>query len=571
LVLGGSVLVPLGPLRGLGTVLLLVVCVNGINMIDGQDGLASGLGAIAALGVFALAGHRASWGIVLAAALAGSLCGLLGWNRPPARIFLGNSGPGAIGVVLVAGTAALAHADGWRGLLAGGACLGVFLFEVVFTLLRRRGRANLMTGDRLHSYDLLAAGGGSRSRVTLLFWGAGACLVGLAAVVRFLPLPLGVLLICAAGAAAALWGGRLWSRRPRPVPDSAIPPGAGGEHVEVVAVSRALTPASGRYLVTGAAGFIGSHLVDELLTRGHSVIAIDAFRPGYDRGWKERNLAPALAHPRLDLREQDLLEADLEQLVLRVDGVFHLAAQPGVRTSWGPAFAAYARDNLLVSQRLFEAAAGTGRRVAVVSSSSVYGDAEQYPTPESAPLRPVSPYGVTKVAVEQLAAAYERRGLDHVLLRYFTVYGPRQRPDMAFMRIAWALLAEEAFGLFGDGEQLRDVTYVADVVAATIAALDGGRSGAVYNVGSGRDVSLSHAISVFEELFGRRLRVQVCGSAAGDMSRTLSDSRSLCEAVGWQASTSLEQGIAAQLAWAQQIWLAVDEAVSAGEILRARE
>ena len=239
-----------------------------------------------------------------------------------------------------------------------------------------------------------------------------------------------------------------------------------------------------RYLVTGCAGFIGSHLTDALVQRGHEVIGVDAFTDYYPRPQKESNLEKARGAAGHSLVEVDLSEAALEPLLENVDGIFHLAAQPGVRGSWGATFAHYVRDNILATQRLFEAAASKGVRIVMSSTSSVYGNAETYPTREEAIPRPVSPYGVTKLACESLARAYtESFALEVVLLRYFTVYGPRQRPDMAFARIISALLNGNPFSVYGTGEQSRDFTFVDDAVEATIAAMERGPRAIVYNVG----------------------------------------------------------------------------------------
>src|SRR5205809_6204607 len=216
-----------------------------------------------------------------------------------------------------------------------------------------------------------------------------------------------------------------------------------------------------RYLVTGAAGFIGSQLAEALAAQGHEVLGVDCFTDYYDPALKEENAAS------LDVARFDLAEQDLE--LAGVDGVFHLAGQPGVR-SFGEVFEEYVRRNLLASRRVFEAAAAAGARVVFASSSSVYGEAERYPTPEDTEPRPVSPYGITKLGCEQLAYAYAQGfGLDAVVLRYFTVYGPRQRPDMAITRIAEALASGGMYELYGTGTQSRSFTFVADAVAATIA------------------------------------------------------------------------------------------------------
>ncbi len=243
------------------------------------------------------------------------------------------------------------------------------------------------------------------------------------------------------------------------------------------------------YVVTGAAGFIGSHLAETLLARGHEVRAVDCLTPYYDPRLKEENAA------RLDLERVDLAEDELD--LDGADAVLHLAGQPGVR-SFGTVFADYLRDNVLATQRVLEAAAAAGVRVVLASSSSVYGDAERFPTGEDVEPRPVSPYGVTKLACEHLARTYARSfGADVVTLRYFTVYGPRQRPDMAFARMMTALAAGRPFELYGDGARSREFTYVADAVAATIAALDA-PAGSVYNVGGGSEASMDEAIAALE-------------------------------------------------------------------------
>ena len=307
-----------------------------------------------------------------------------------------------------------------------------------------------------------------------------------------------------------------------------------------------------RYLITGCAGFIGSHLTDEIIARGGEVVGVDAFTDYYARETKEFNLAEARADTGLTLVELDLTEGDLEPLLDGVDGVFHLAAQPGVRGSWGDGFARYVQDNILATQRLFDAMAGTGLRVVMASTSSVYGNAETYPTREDASPRPVSPYGVTKLACESLARTYaECFGLEAVLLRYFSVYGPRQRPDMAFARIIAAVLGERPFSVFGSGEQSRDFTYVGDAVEATLAAMEGGPAGIVYNVGGGSETTLNQAIAVCERLADKRLRVVHEPQAHGDVRRTGADTTLAAAKLGWRPRVSLEEGLARQLAAAR--------------------
>jgi UDP-glucuronate 4-epimerase len=297
-----------------------------------------------------------------------------------------------------------------------------------------------------------------------------------------------------------------------------------------------------RYLVTGSAGFIGSHLLDALSSAGHEVVGVDCFTDYYDPAEKERN-ASGREVLRLDLAVDPL---DLDG----VDGVFHLAGQPGVR-SFGDVFALYLRRNLLATQRVFEAAAGAGVRVVFASSSSVYGDAESYPTPEDATPRPISPYGLTKLGCEHLADAYARGfGLDAVVLRYFTVYGPRQRPDMFLRRVCERLLDGGTLEIYGTGAQSRSFTYVGDAVAATVAAMESAASGNVYNVGGGEEASMLEAIAAVERLSGRSLDVRHVDVARGDVARTKADVSRIGAELGWSPATSLEDGLAAMWSWA---------------------
>jgi UDP-glucuronate 4-epimerase len=297
-----------------------------------------------------------------------------------------------------------------------------------------------------------------------------------------------------------------------------------------------------RYLVTGAAGFIGSHLTEALVERGHEVVSVDCFTDYYDPALKEEN-ARGFDVSRLDLAEENLALDGF-------DGVFHLAGQPGMR-SFGDVFEDYVRRNLLVSRRVFEAASAAGVRVVFASSSSVYGDAERYPTPEAAEPRPLSPYGITKVGCEQLAYAYGKNfRLDAVVLRYYTFYGPRQRPDMALARIVDALARGSSFELYGDGMQSRSFTYVADGVDATISAMERATAGMVYNVGGGREATMREAIGLLETIAGRSLDVVERPAAAGDMRRTAPDVARAERDLGWRATTSLEDGLRAQWEWA---------------------
>ena len=295
-----------------------------------------------------------------------------------------------------------------------------------------------------------------------------------------------------------------------------------------------------RYVVTGAAGFIGSHLAEAVLAAGHEVVAIDCFTDYYDPARKEENAA-ALDVSRLDLAEDEL---DLAG----ADGVFHLAGQPGVR-SFGPVFADYVRRNVLATQRVLEAAAGA--RVVLASSSSIYGDAETYPTPEETSPQPLSPYGITKLAAEHLARAYATSfGLDAVVLRYFTVYGPRQRPDMALERVVEALAAGTPFELYGDGSQSRSFTYVADAVEATIAAMERAPAGATYNVGGGEEATMREVIETLERISGRKLDLRAGPPAAGDVRRTSADVSRIRADLDWAPRVRLEDGLREQWSWA---------------------
>ncbi len=298
-----------------------------------------------------------------------------------------------------------------------------------------------------------------------------------------------------------------------------------------------------RAVVTGAAGFIGSHLGEALLARGDDVLGVDSFNDYYDPDRKRENASG------LDVVEADLAQASVEPLLEGADVVFHLAGQPGVR-SFGSVFGDYLVRNTLATQRLLEAAVAVGVKVVYASSSSIYGDAETYPTPESAQPRPNSPYGITKLACEHLAGAYARSfGLEAVGLRYFTVYGPRQRPDMAFARVVEALACGDSFELYGDGSQSRSFTYVADVVEATMLATEA-PAGTIYNVGGGEEATLRDAIEALERISGRSLDVRYGPPARGDMRRTRADTTRITEALGWRARTPLEQGLRAHWEWA---------------------
>lgn len=294
-----------------------------------------------------------------------------------------------------------------------------------------------------------------------------------------------------------------------------------------------------RYAVTGAAGFIGSHLAHRLEEQGHDVVGFDSFTDYYDPARKEENAAG------LDVRRVDLGDAHLD--FDEFDAVFHLAGQPGAR-SFGHVFPDYLWRNVLATQRVFESAANAGKRVVWASSSSVYGDAERYPTTEDVTPRPNNPYGITKLTCEHLHDTYARVfGLHAAGLRYFTVYGPRQRPDMAFARMMEALARDEEFEVYGDGNQSRSFTFVDDVVDATIAALDA--PDGIYNVGGGEEATIREALALAGEVAGRELRVTYGPPQTGDNRRTRADTTKIHEVTGWEATTTLRDGLAAHWAW----------------------
>jgi nucleoside-diphosphate-sugar epimerase len=303
-------------------------------------------------------------------------------------------------------------------------------------------------------------------------------------------------------------------------------------------------------LVTGCAGFIGSHLVERLLADGWRVRGLDAFTDYYPRAEKEANLAAVTGDAGFELLEADLSAAPLEPLLADRPVVFHLAAQPGVRGSFGEGFAIYVRDNVLATQRLFEAAASSGcRRVVWASSSSVYGDAAAYPCRErQTATAPRSPYGMTKRACEDLAAIYRQRGIDPVGLRYFTVYGPRQRPDMAMRRLCEAALSGETFPVYGDGLQVRDFTYVADVVDATLRAAHA-TVPPILNIGGREAATLLDVIATVERLVGFTIALERLPDQIGDVRRTGADTTLAREHLGWQAHVGLADGLAAMVEW----------------------
>lgn len=305
-------------------------------------------------------------------------------------------------------------------------------------------------------------------------------------------------------------------------------------------------------LVTGAAGFIGSHLCEALLARGRQVVGVDCFTDYYDRAAKVSNLSRALAQPRFRLVEADLVDVDLPRLLDGVDLIYHLAGQPGVRGSWGSQFEVYARNNILATQRLLEASWAAGNIPLVyASSSSVYGNRPEMPLQESAAPAPISPYGVTKLAAEHLCRLYnDVYGLPTLSLRLFTVYGPRQRPDMAFRRFLKAAAAGQEIELYGDGTQTRDFTYVADVVRAFLLAGDKclARDTAVQviNVAGGTRASVNEVLDAIAALAGGNLSVRRLPAQPGDVRDTWADTGIAVTALGFRPEISLMAGLERQ-------------------------
>jgi len=304
-------------------------------------------------------------------------------------------------------------------------------------------------------------------------------------------------------------------------------------------------------LVTGVAGFIGSQVAEALIARGARVIGLDCFTDYYPREVKESNLGRLLGADRFTFVEVALQRADLAALGDGVTHVFHLAAQAGVRKSWGRDFRTYTVNNVEATQVLLEALVGRPvERVVYASSSSVYGDAAAIPMTEDALPQPVSPYGVTKLAAEQLCHLYHvNHGVPTVALRYFTVYGPRQRPDMAFHRFFRAAIAGQPITIYGDGEQTRDFTFVADAVAATLAAGDRGAPGRVYNIGGGSRVSVNQVLDLVGRVSGRPLDVRHDAPQKGDMRDTFADTSRARADLGFSPAVTLEQGLEAEYRW----------------------
>ncbi len=310
-----------------------------------------------------------------------------------------------------------------------------------------------------------------------------------------------------------------------------------------------------RVLVTGAAGFIGSSLSERLLALGHDVAGIDCLTDYYSPETKRRNIETALQNSRFTFFEQDLLDADLAGLLDGCDVVFHQAAQAGVRASWGRDFEIYTNNNVLATQRLLEAAKGLPiKRFVFASSSSVYGDAQKIPVSEDDPVHPLSPYGVTKLAAENLCLLYHTNfGVPAVALRYFTVFGPRQRPDMAFHRFIKAMLRDERISVFGSGEQTRDFTFVEDAVNANVLAMERGRDGSVYNIGGGSRISLNRAIELLEGIVVKKAKRDQSSAQKGDVLHTWADTTRAQTELGFIPRHDVEEGLRKEFEWLRRL------------------
>jgi len=309
-------------------------------------------------------------------------------------------------------------------------------------------------------------------------------------------------------------------------------------------------------IVTGAAGFIGSNLCQKLLADGFSVTGIDSFTDFYPRWIKERNISPLRVHNEFEFLDQDLDDLDTVGILEGADCVFHLAAQAGVRASWGRNFDIYLKNNIRVTQKLLEASKGLPlKKFIYASSSSVYGLTPTLPMLETNPVHPLSPYGVSKLAAEQLCFLYHKNfGVPAMSLRFFTVYGPSQRPDMAFHKFFKALAEDREIAVFGDGQQTRDFTFVDDIVQASLAALVSGKPGETYNVGGGHRKKLADVIRLMEGISRMKARVLWTEKQKGDVPDTWADIRKARQDLGYSPKTCLDEGLEQEWRWIQQLY-----------------
>jgi nucleoside-diphosphate-sugar epimerase len=310
-----------------------------------------------------------------------------------------------------------------------------------------------------------------------------------------------------------------------------------------------------RYLLTGVAGFIGSHLAERLLAQGDSVIGVDCFTDYYPRWIKEKNMAKLNGKQNFEFIEADLKSIELKPLLGRVNSIFHLAAQAGVRSSWGKDFDHYLENNIKVTQRLLESMRDFPElKLVFASTSSVYGNTDQYPTPENAAKRPFSPYGVTKFACESLCYLYFKNfDVKATMVRFFTVFGARQRPDMAFHKFIRAALKGDPIGIYGDGSQTRDYTYIQDIITGAVAAMEKGRTGEAYNLGGGHQTQLMDAINLIFELCGKKTEIKYQAAQKGDVQETLADTTKARTELGYDPKGSVELGLKEEIGWVKSI------------------
>jgi nucleoside-diphosphate-sugar epimerase len=311
-----------------------------------------------------------------------------------------------------------------------------------------------------------------------------------------------------------------------------------------------------RILVTGVAGFIGSHLAECLVSQGHKVVGVDCFTDYYAREVKEANIKKLRSESAFDFHDADILEINLEAVLQNIDVVFHEAAQAGVRASWGANFKVYTENNIRATQRLLEAAKTARlRKFIYASSSSIYGDAESYPTHEEMKPMPISPYGVTKLAAEHLCHLYHKNyGIPTISLRYFTVYGPRQRPDMAFHKFIEAVYNGEEIPIFGDGEQTRDFTYIDDIIDANISAMSAETVGGVFNIGGGSRITVNDTVALIESACDRKAKRKYTEKQKGDVIHTAADISKARKLLGYEPKYDIEKGIANQAAWQRRMY-----------------
>jgi len=310
-----------------------------------------------------------------------------------------------------------------------------------------------------------------------------------------------------------------------------------------------------KIVITGVAGFIGSSIADRLIDESavSQVVGIDCFSDYYARPLKDSNLARLRDHAKFKLVQEDLLNLDWAPILEGASGVYHQAAQAGVRASWGKDFQIYTNTNILATQRLLEGCKGRPVRVVSASSSSVYGETTKLPMHEGDLPRPVSPYGVSKLASEHLGVLYHKNfGVPAMNLRYFTVYGPRQRPDMAFTKFILAGLTGKPIDIYGDGEQTRDFTFIEDAVLANILAMRQGHGGGVYNIGGGSRVSVNEVLTTIGEILGRPLNIVNHGRAMGDVTHTYADTSKAREELGFVPQVKLRDGLTRQAAWVEK-------------------